>query len=86
MSDLLKYVLYDSLDKVLYTASMAELSTSLGTVDVGLDIKVKGFSDKALDLLALVLRRLASPDSFITEKSFALQVSLSLSLSINQNQ
>ncbi len=73
MNDLLRLVLYDSLEKEVYMASMAELTTSLGSNDLGLEIKLKGFSDKAPKLMKTVLSTLASPEEFVTEASFCMQ-------------
>jgi len=73
LNDLVRLLLYDHLEKELYNASIAELTTSLSSNDLGLDIKLKGFSDKALALLRTVLQTLTNPEAFVTEASFQLQ-------------
>ena len=73
LNDLVRLLLYDSLEKELYNASIAELTTTLSSNDLGIDIKVKGFNDKALAVLRTVLGALTQPESFATEASFKLQ-------------
>ncbi len=73
INDLSRLMLYDCLEKELYTASMAELHTSISSIDLGLEIKVKGFSDKAPVLLRTVVQAIAHPESFVSESVFQLQ-------------
>ena len=73
MTDLLKHVLYDSLEKTIYTASLASLDTNLTSSDLGLEIKLRGFSNKLPQLTHTVLKTLSELSSTVTEASFVMQ-------------
>ena len=73
MTDVLKHVLYDSLEKTIYTAALASLDTNFASTDLGLDMKFRGFSHKLPQLVDTVLKRLSNLSSFVTESSFTMQ-------------
>jgi secreted Zn-dependent insulinase-like peptidase len=73
LNDLVRLILFDSLEKELYMADMAELRTSINSTDLGFEIKFRGFNDKAPRLLKNVLDKFIHPEEFVSESSFLLQ-------------
>ena len=59
-SDLLVRLISESLNEVVYMASMCELSTSISSNESGFSIRVNGFDDKLMTLFAIVLEMLLS--------------------------
>ena len=75
--DLLLKLLYDSLNEVLYTASMAELGCYIIRTDTSVLLRISGFHDRASVLLQSVLNVMYTPSLYLTEASFLrLQESL----------
>ena len=68
--DLLLKLLYDSLNEVLYTASMAELGCYIIRTDTSVLLRISGFHDRASVLLQSVLNVMYTPSSYLTEGSF----------------
>mmetsp|Transcript_46130 Transcript_46130/g.111780 ORF Transcript_46130/g.111780 Transcript_46130/m.111780 type:complete len:428 (-) Transcript_46130:815-2098(-) len=59
-SDLLVRLISESLNEVVYMASMCDLSTSISSVDSGFSIRVNGFDHKLMTLFGIMLDTLLS--------------------------
>ena len=68
--DLLLKLLYDSLNEVLYTASMAELGCYIIRTDTSVLLRISGFHDRASILLQSVLDVMYTPSVYLAEASF----------------
>ena len=76
MQELTCKLLRDGLNESLYLASMAELSCSIKTIDIGFQISISGFSDKIFTLAELVIKRLFDPANFLDSSAFGREAEL----------
>lgn len=70
MADLFCHAVDEKLNSIAYEASLAGLSYSLSPTHNGLELKISGYSDKAVDFLATIVATLA--ETRPTREQFAL--------------